>query len=116
MKSIKSLALVIMWFAVIQIASANGFQPYEASSYPIRSRIEAINKIVIVIEARLIAPDLSREEKESRINCLHQYATEKKQLNEDLEAGRKVSQLPGVTFFTPETDQECTKGLTIQQL
>jgi predicted Zn-dependent protease len=97
-----------------QLTSAERFQSYEAGTHPIRSRIETINTIASAIEARLTVPDISPAEKELRTHCLQQYASEKKQLEEDLEAGRKISQLPWVTFLTPEGEQECIKGLTIQ--
>lgn len=97
-----------------QLANAERFQSYEAGTEPIRSRIETINRVVTAIEDRLAVPDLSPEEKELRTHCLLQYASEKKQLEEDHEAGRKINQLPGVTFLTPEGEQECIKGLTIQ--
>lgn len=97
-----------------QAANSASFQSYEAGTYPMQSRIETINAIVTAIEARLAVPDLLLEEKELRTNCLHQYASEKKRLEEDLEAGRKVSQLPGVAFLATDREQECVKGLNIQ--
>ncbi len=111
MNLIVIFALVILWFSVAPEASAEDFQSYEAGTYPIRARIGIINKTIAAIEARLTATDLSSEEKESRANCLQQYLSEKKQLEEDLEAGRKISQLPGMMFLTGVAEQECTKGL-----
>ncbi len=119
---IKPMTIPAIAVALIVTASAlnaENFQPYEAGIYPIRSRIERINNIVTTIENRLAIPDLSPEEKKLRSDCLHQYATEKKKLEDDLERGRKTSQSPGIAYLTTEReelaqDKNCTQGLATQ--
>jgi hypothetical protein len=86
---------------------AEGFQSYEAGTYPIRARIEVINKTITDIESSLKSPDLSSNEKETLDECLRQYATEKKQLEEDLEAGRKLNQSGLVNYLSADAEQEC---------
>lgn len=109
--------ITILLFVTTSALNAENLQPYEAGLYPIRSRIETINNIVTSIENRLAAPDLSPEEKKLRTDCLHQYATEKRKLEDDLEKGRKISQSPGIAYLTAkeeeDQDKNCTNGLTI---
>jgi hypothetical protein len=95
---------------------AEGLQSYEAGSYSIRARIEELHKITSAIEARLEEPALPAKEKELRLACLEQYASEKAKLQDDLESGRKVSESIFVTYLAQKSDQECTAGLSIPSL
>jgi hypothetical protein len=99
--------LVTFCFILSLTASAESFQPYEAGAYPIKSRIQTINNIIKAIDARLAAHDISSEEKQLRLNCLKQYSAQKEQL----EAGKKISQLPGITYLSEAAENECAKGL-----
>lgn len=94
-------------------AAAEGLQSYEAGSYSIRARIEELHKITSAIEARLKETALPANEKELRLACLQQYASEKAKLQNDLESGRKASESIFVTYLTQNSDQECTAGLSI---
>jgi hypothetical protein len=95
---------------------AEGLQSYEAGSYSIRARIEELHKITSAIEARLEETALAAKEKELRLACLQQYASEKEKLQNDLESGRKVSESIFVTYLDQKSDQECTTGLSIPSL
>lgn len=88
-------------------AYAEGLQSYEAGTYPIRARIEVINKTITDIESSLKSPDLSLKEKEPLDECLRQYTMEKKQLEEYLEAGRKLNQSGLVNYLSADAEQEC---------
>jgi len=103
--------LVTFCFMLSLTASAESFQPYEAGAYPIKSRIQTINNLIKAIDERLAAQDISSEEKQLRLNCLEQYSAEKEQLEADLEAGKKISQLPGITYLSDAAEHECAKGL-----
>jgi len=104
--------LVTFCFMLSLTASAESFQPYEAGAYPIKSRIQTINNLIKAIDERLAAQDISSEEKQLRLNCLEKYSAEKEQLEADLEAGKKISQLPGITYLSEAAEHECAKGLT----
>lgn len=93
-------------------ASAAGFQSYEAGISPISSRIQTLDGLISATNARLAVPDISSEERELRMNCLKQYTAEKEQLVADLEAGRKISQLPGVIYLAEADEHKCSIGLT----
>ncbi|WP_131801015.1 hypothetical protein [Methylobacillus sp. MM3] len=107
MNSIAACSLGCLCFISSLGAYAEGFQSYEAGTYPIRARIEVINKTITDIESSLKAADLSPKEKELLDECLRQYATEKKQLEADLEAGRKLNQSGLVNYLSADTEQEC---------
>lgn len=103
--------LVTFFFMLSLTANAESFQPYEAGAYPIKSRIQTINNLIKAIDARLAAQDISSEEKQLCLNCLKQYSAEKEQLEVDLEAGKKISQLPGISYLSGTAEHECAKGL-----
>lgn len=107
------LTLPIIGLFLLSGAKAEGLQTFEAGAYPITSRIEAIKKIISAIELRLATADLSPEERKLRSYCLIEYSSEKKQLETEYEAGKRISRLPGVIFLAGQAEHNCLQGLTI---
>jgi len=111
-RSIAIDLLLVVCLSTSTMVRAEGIQPFEAGTYPIRERIEVIDKNMAAITTRLQELKLSTKERDSRTWCLQQYITEKKHLEDDLQVGKKLSRNPLVFFLTDEDEVNCTKGLT----
>ena len=107
------LWLLIFCFALFSSAAAQGLQSYEAGIQPIKSRINTLDNLIAATNSRLTSPNISVEEKQLRLKCLEQYSAEKAQLEADLEAGRKLSELPGVMYFSNTDEHLCSAGLAL---
>jgi len=108
------LARSILSFILLvsSVVYAAGFQSYEAGAYPILARLEFINKKITDIELNLKSADLKSKEKETLNECLNQYTSEKKKLEEELDAGRKLNQSGTVIYLTDNTEKDCAQSLT----